>query len=134
VKLLQCQVSSPTEGVTETENNLPARNRCVPGLAELPMSSEEYELATLLARSILGMLSSAKQRNMAPPLELVVTGADDELVTRCSCQQGTKGDIELCALPGTTKLSARFPLTATLTDANGETLEQTITRKPYDAQ
>ena len=99
------------------------------------MSSEEYELATLLARGILGILSSAKQRNMAPPLELVVTGADDELVTRCSCQQDTKkGGIEVCALPGTTKLSARFPLTATVTDANGETLEQTITRKPYDAQ
>jgi hypothetical protein len=99
------------------------------------MSSEEYaEMATLLGRSILEMLSSAKQRNMVPPLELVVTGADDELVIQCSCQQDTKGDIELCLLPGTTKLSARFPLTATVTDANGETLEQTITLKTYDTQ
>ena len=134
MKLLQSQVSSRTERVTETENNLPAHNPCVSGRAELPMSSDEHEVAALLARSILEMLSSAKQRNMAPPLELVVTGADDELVTRCSCQQDTKGDIELCALPGTTNLSARFPLTATVTDANGETLEQTITRKPYNAQ
>ena len=61
---------------------------------------------------------------MTQPLELVMIGADDKLVIQCSCQRDTKGDIELCAMQGTTKLSARFPLTATVTDANGEILEQ----------
>jgi hypothetical protein len=94
------------------------------------VTSDEYvELATLLAHKIVELLSSSKQRNMAPPLELHVTGADDEMVLHCWCQQESKSEIQFLGPPDMTKLRARFPLTATVTDANGESLEMTISPK-----
>ena len=99
------------------------------------VTSDEYvELATLLAHKIVELLSSSKHRNMASPLELHVTGADDEMVLHCWCQQESKGEIQLLGAPDMTKLSARFPRTATLTDANGESLEMTVTPKQHALQ
>ena len=100
------------------------------------ITSDEYaELAAVLARKIVELLSSAKRRSMAPPLELHVSNADDEVVVHCLYHHGTKGEIQLQSMmPDMKKLSARFPLTATVTDANGESLEMTIAPKQYPVQ
>jgi hypothetical protein len=97
------------------------------------ITSDEYaELAALLARKIVELLSSAKQRSMAPPLELHVSSADDDVVVHCLCHHDTTGEIQLQSMvPEMKKLNARFPLTATVTDANGESLEMTIAPKQY---
>ena len=81
------------------------------------ITSDEYaELAAVLARKIVELLSSAKRRSMAPPLELHVSNADDEVVVHCLYHHGTKGEIQLQSMmPDMKKLSARFPLTATVT-------------------
>ena len=72
---------------------------------------------------------------MAPPLELPVSNPDDEVVVHCLCHDGTKCEIQLQSMmPDMKKLSARFPLTATVTDANGESLEMTIAPKQYPVQ
>jgi hypothetical protein len=97
------------------------------------ITSDEYaELAALLARKIVELLSSAKQRSMAPPLELHVSSADDDVVVHCLCHHDTTGEIQLQSMVSEMKkLNARFPLTATVTDANGEGLEMTIAPKQY---
>jgi hypothetical protein len=95
------------------------------------VTSDEYaELATVLSRKIVELLSSSKQRNMSPPLELHVTDAGDLLILDCSFGEDAKG----VNLGPEMALTARFPLKITLTDANGETLEMDVTRKAYLAQ
>jgi hypothetical protein len=97
------------------------------------ITSDQYaELAELLARKIVELLSSAKQRSMAPPLELHMSSADDDVVVHCLCHHDTTGEIQLQSMvPEMKKLNARFPLTATVTGANGESLEMTIASKQY---
>ena len=95
------------------------------------ITSDEYaELATVLGRKIVELLSFSKQRNMSPPLELQVTDADDMLILDCSFGADAKG----VSLGPDIALTARFPLKVTLTDASGETLEMDVARKAYLAQ
>jgi hypothetical protein len=95
-------------------------------MTDRPAKSDDYAgLATLLAHKIVRLLSCSKQRNMSPPLELYVTGPDDEMVLHCWCQQDdSESEIQLLGALDMTTLSLQFPLTATLTDTNGVSAKQ----------
>jgi hypothetical protein len=66
------------------------------------------------------------QRGLTPPFELHVTGADDEILIHCQCEDDARL-LNLVPIPEATKLNARWPITATLTDATGETFPLEIT-------
>ncbi|MCI0723649.1 MAG: hypothetical protein L0338_32525 [Acidobacteria bacterium] len=93
------------------------------------VSSEEYkEISTLLAQKIVELVRSATEKGLQLPLELHVTGADDDIVAQALIHDDGTGRPKLDRLNIDQPLTAVFPVTATLKDKNGECLEITFTR------
>jgi hypothetical protein len=88
----------------------------------MTLRSDDYaDSAHLLAAKLWDMCQA---KSMVPPLDIHITGADDDLVMHASMtEDGQLRDVSGCPEQ---PLTARFPLTATITDANGNTLEITI--------
>jgi len=85
-------------------------------------SEEDTRILDLLTR----VVHSARRRNMAPPFEVHVRGADDDPICHLFCEEDGEGLPWLRDLAfSNTKLTARFPMTATLTDSRGEALKMT---------
>ena len=89
------------------------------------LSDDDYkEVLLVLAQKLVGLLQDAKQRGLVPPFELHVTGSDDDVIVHCLY----KGDSSFVSLvPGSLGVHARWPVTAIVTDANGEAIELQIT-------
>ena len=86
------------------------------------LTSDDYiEVARVLAQRIVGLMDAAPIAGLIPPFELHITGADDDIVVHASVAR----DGRLHDLAGYSQqlLSARFPLTATLSDSKGHVLE-----------
>jgi len=93
------------------------------------LGSEDFRrLADALGNEIAALLLRAKEGMCAPPLEVFITGGDDELVGHFE----VKADGHLGKeLGGSQLLSARFPITATVTDKNGKEWEATISEETF---
>ena len=98
------------------------------------LTSEEEETNSALVKSqLVEGVHLAMERNMILPFQLHVTGADDDLVCRLLCEKNGERegwlrlrDMQDMPLSNTKLKTARFPMTATLTDSRGGTLELTI--------
>ncbi len=88
----------------------------------MTLRSDDYaEIANVLAAKLWAVIQA---KSMVPPVEVHIAGADDDLVMHALMTK----DGEFRVLSGCPEqpLTARFPLTATITDANGNALEITI--------
>jgi len=99
------------------------------------LTSEEETDSALVTSQLVEGVHLAMERNMILPFQLHVTGADDDLVCRLWCEKNgeREGWLRLRDMPdmplsNTKLMTARFPMTATLTDGGGRTLQMTITR------
>lgn len=85
---------------------------------------DDYDrLADALGDELAVLLKRAKEGMCVPPLEVLITGGDDELVA----QFEITGDGHLEKLVGL--LNARFPITATVRDKNGQEWEAIISEE-----
>jgi len=85
--------------------------------------SEDYAATVEILR--MRLCAFIGRKSMAPPLEIHVNGADDDEVIHASLREDGRL-VDLMSYPEQT-VSARFPLTATVTDAKGNALEITVT-------
>ncbi len=91
--------------------------------SNMALTPDDYQnSATLLANKLLEIVRSARERGLSPPFKLHVTGADDDDVVDVDIDQNA----EMQLIVPSRELTARFPLTATLTDADGRLLEMTV--------
>jgi hypothetical protein len=89
--------------------------------SKIALTPDDYQnSATLLATKVLEIVRSA--RGWSPPFKLHVTGVDDDDVVDVVIDQNA----EMQLIVASRELTARFPLTATLTDADGRVLEMTV--------
>ena len=77
------------------------------------------DIARALASQIVALLEEAKNGHCTLPLELLLTDADDRLVLHGE----TGSDGVLKPIGPDFELRARFPVTATVTDRNGQRWE-----------
>src|SRR5438128_10610088 len=98
------------------------------------LTSEDETDRALVTSQLKEGIHLAMERNMILPFQLDVTGADDDLVCRLLCEKNgeREGWLRLRDMPdmplsNTKLMTARFPMTATLTDSRGRTLELMIT-------
>ena len=93
------------------------------------LTSDDYiRVARLIAERLTSIIRLARERSMTPPFEMHVTGADDDVVMRASITND--GYFEDVAGFPEQPLSARFTLTATVSDAVGQTLELNNRSRP----
>ena len=90
------------------------------------LGSDDYKkLAKALGDEMGALLMRAKEGMCAPPLEVLITGGDDELVAEFE----VKADGHLEKLVGSQLLNAQFPITATVKDKNGKEWEAIISEE-----
>ena len=89
------------------------------------LESDDYEaLVNWLGPQLGALLAKAKEGMCSPPLEVLVTGADDDTVAHFELNPADKSYKNYLGKDHV--LTAKFPVTITVTDKNGKTWDGTF--------
>src|ERR1700741_3159380 len=89
-------------------------------------SADYKDICRVLAPQILALAAKAKEGQCVPPLEVLITGADDDPVAHVAVDaNGRVGDLA----HSWTLLGARYLVTITVTDKAGKTWDATFSEE-----
>ena len=89
------------------------------------LESDDYEaLVYWLGSQLNTLLAKAKEGMCSPPLEVLITGADDDTIAHFELNPASK--TYKSYLGKDHMLTAKFPVTITVTDKSGKTWDGTF--------